>query len=149
MAMSPSRDSFTSTQNSTMMLRATSNSILGFEAQTSQNRPRSQHVSSSVLDRPIIKSFVPRLNWSTIILTSSTRPTPPHVHLLVDVPKCHPPTISLTALGPSLSSILHRSQSIGTTRPYLMISIAINCLCAPHLRITSQETVAELGDFCD
>jgi hypothetical protein len=77
------------------------------------------------------------LTWSTILLTWSTRSTPPHVLLLVDVPKCvsyqRAVFRSSWSLGPSLASVLHRSQSIGTTRLYLTLSMSVDRLCVPHL----------------
>ena len=38
------------------------------------------------------------LTCPTIVLTWSTQSTPPHAHLLVDVPKCQPPMISLPSI---------------------------------------------------
>jgi hypothetical protein len=44
------------------------------------------------------------------------------------------------SLGPSLTSTVHRSQSIGMTHLYLTFCICIDRLYVPHLHITSQET---------
>jgi hypothetical protein len=53
--------------------------------------------------------------------------------LVIHVPKCQPPTVSVPApLFPR--SMLH------VTRLYLSFSIAMGHLCAPYLRPTSQET---------
>jgi hypothetical protein len=58
-----------------------------------------------------------RLTWSTTVLIWSTRSTPPHVHLFVDVPKCQQPTVSL------LTILISRSK------PHA---------CPSSLRVTSQ-----------
>jgi hypothetical protein len=40
-------------------------------------------------------------------------------------------------LSPSLRSILHRSQSIGTAHLYLTFSMVVDRLCAPHMHINT------------
>ena len=87
------------------------------------------------------------LPWSTAILTWSTRSTP-HLLLLVDVPKCQPPRLAFWpswSLGPSLTSILRRSQSIGMACLYLTFSMSVNRLRAPHLHTnTTKRHVAHI-----
>ena len=76
-----------------------------------------------------------RLTWLTVSSWLG-QSTPPHVLLLVDVPKCQPPRLAFWpswSLGPSLTSILRRSQSIGMACLYLTFSMSVNRLRAPHL----------------
>jgi hypothetical protein len=89
------------------------------------------------------------LTWSTTVFTWSTRSTPSsHVILLVDILKCQPPRSVLRpswSHDPSLTPVLHRSQSIGTTRLYLTFSMAVDCMCAPHLHTnTAKRHVAHI-----
>jgi hypothetical protein len=105
-----------------MTPHAASNSITGFDAQTTKPSERSisatsplrsQPVSPLVHDRTITKSFTPPLdlvNLNTVYTISSCT----LVFRWPQVLATHGQSFGPQSLGPSLTSVLHRSQFIGT-----------------------------------
>jgi hypothetical protein len=133
-AMTPHASSYFH-QNSNWILRPkpkNQRSASGFETQTTK-LPREACLLHLLHDLDLCRCHPwspsplgPRLDLVTAILARSTWSTPPHVLLLVNVPKCQAPTVKLH-VHPSPLRVHQHGTSL------LTFSLFVHRLCDQHL----------------